>query len=80
MMENQNKKNICREENKDKTTTIETIDNTLPMNLTTSTLMKTQITHGKHTEDNNINNIKPKTKPHTKTLNQNKITGNNNTQ
>ena len=40
--------------------------------------MKTQKTHGKHTEDGNINNIKPKTKPHTKTLNQNKITVSNN--
>ena len=80
MMKKQNKKNIWREENTDKTTTTERIDNTLPMNPTTSTLMKTQITHGKHTEDDNINNIKPKTKPHTKTLNQNKITGNNNTQ
>ena len=78
MMKKQNKKNIWREENKDKTTTTETIDNTLPMNLTTSTLMK--LTHGKNTEVDNKNNIKPKIKPHTKTLNQNKITGNNNIQ
>ena len=65
MTNNQNKKNIWREENKDKTTTTETIDNTLPMNLTTSILMK--LTHGKNTEVDNENNIKPKTKPHTKT-------------
>ena len=76
MTNNQNKKNIWREENKDKATTTETIDNTLP--LTTSTLMK--LTHGKNTEVDNKNNIKPKIKPHTKTLNQNKITGNNNIQ
>lgn len=61
--------------NKDKTPTKENTDNNPPMNLivTILTQMKKQTNIGKHTKDNNIDNIKIKTKTHTKTLLKDKI-------
>ena len=61
--------------NKDKTPTKENTDNNPLMNLivTILTQMKKQTNIGKHTKDNNIDNIKIKTKTHTKTLLKDKI-------